>query len=59
MLEIQYAILSLLILLLFVLPSPLFPPAFICALLLYIVLIIELLENAIGLHGAAICFGCM
>jgi hypothetical protein len=26
---------------------------------LYIVLIIELLENAIGLHGAAICFGCM
>jgi len=59
MLELQYAILSLLILLLFVLPPSLFPPAFIGALLLYIVFVIQVIIRVIGLQEPAICFGCL
>jgi hypothetical protein len=59
MLELQYAILGLLILLLFVLPPSLFPPAFIGALLLYNVLVIEQVIRVIGLQEPAICFGCL
>ena len=59
MLELECLILGLFILLLFVLPSSLFPPAFLCALILYIVLVIELVIRVIGLQEPAICFGCM
>jgi hypothetical protein len=59
MLELQFVMFGLLILPLFVLPPSLFPPAFICALLLYIVLVIEQVLNVIELQGTASCFGCM
>jgi len=49
MLEVQFVILGVLILLLFVSPPSLFPPAFICALLYYIVLFIELVVYSVGL----------
>lgn len=59
MLELQHAIFGLLILLLFVLPPSLFPPAFLCALLLYILLVLELVKRVIELEEPDICFGCM
>jgi len=59
MLELKCLILSLFILLLFVLPPSLFRHAFLCALLMYIVLVIELVIRVIRFQEHASCFGCM
>ena len=51
------------ILLLLLLLSSLFPSAFLCALLLFycpiMFLFLELISDAVGVTGTAICFGCM
>ena len=50
-------------LLLLLLSSSMFPAAFLCALLLFscpiILIALELLADAVGLVGTAVCFGCM